>query len=596
MAGLPPLLGFVGKEAAFTAFLDGGLESRTWALLTLLGLVLGSVLTVAYTARFLWGAFGSGGAVRRCAAGEPKPAHLHLPGPAFLAAPVLLAALCLLAGPFSYLLEPLVAPYADTLPLVAEEAEELKIWHGLQPALLLSLVTVLGGLALFTGRDAVARLQRRIAVDASADEGYWHTMRGLDRVAQTSTRSTQRGSLPTYLGVILTVLVALPGSVLVFRAPWPDAVRPWDTPVQAVVGVVILGAAALAVRIRQRLSAVLVVGVTGYGVGVLFALQGAPDLALTQFLVETLTLVTFVLVLRKLPKDISDRHRAKERTARGVIALAVGALMAGVGVVALGARTATPVSVDFPEQAYSFGGGENIVNVTLVDIRAWDTLLEISLLVVVATGVASLVFIRQRNRRGRPGLRRRRARTPGPPRAARPWLAASVTLSPQRRSVILEVVTRVLFHSIVVLSVYLLFSGHNVPGGGFAGGLSPGWRSCCATWPAAATSSARRHPSTPASCSGSGLLLAGTTGIAGLLLGVDALQTTILERTVPVLGDVKLVTSLFFDMGVYLIVVGLVLDVLRSLGAQIDADDEHGDDDPDPAEGQALATTAGGGR
>ncbi len=89
---------------------------------------------------------------------------------------------------------------------------------------------------------------------------------------------------------------------------------------QAVVGVVILGAAALAVRIRQRLSAVLVV-VTGYGVGVLFALQGAPDLALTQFLVETLTLVTFVLVLRKLPKDISDRHRAKERAARSVIAL-----------------------------------------------------------------------------------------------------------------------------------------------------------------------------------------------------------------------------------------------------------------------------------
>jgi multicomponent Na+:H+ antiporter subunit A len=596
MAGLPPLLGFVGKEAAFTAFLDGGLESRTWALLTLLGLVLGSVLTVAYTARFLWGAFGSGGAVRRCAAGEPRPAHLHRPGPAFLAAPVLLAALGLLAGPFSYLLEPLVAPYADTLPLVAEEAEELKIWHGLQPALLLSLVTVLGGLALFTGRDAVARLQRRIAVDASADEGYWHTMRGLDRVAQTSTRSTQRGSLPTYLGVILTVLVALPGSVLVFRAPWPDAVRPWDTPVQAVVGVVILGAAALAVRIRQRLSAVLVVGVTGYGVGVLFALQGAPDLALTQFLVETLTLVTFVLVLRKLPKDISERHRAKERTARGVIALAVGALMAGVGVVALGARTATPVSVDFPEQAYSFGGGENIVNVTLVDIRAWDTLLEISLLVVVATGVASLVFIRQRtgavaratgdSARGARGRRAPRDR----------WLAASATLSPQRRSVILEVVTRVLFHTIVVLSVYLLFSGHNVPGGGFAGGLVAGLALVLRYLAGGRYELGEAAPVDPGKLLGSGLLLAGTTGIAGLVLGVDALQTTILQQTLPVLGDVKLVTSLFFDIGVYLIVVGLVLDVLRSLGAQIDADDEHGDDDGDPAEGQALATTGGGAR
>src|SRR3712207_1925623 len=155
-------------------------------------------------------------------------------------------------------------------------------------------------------------------------------------------------------------------------------------------------AAVLAIRIRQRLSAVLVVGVTGYALGVLFILQGAPDLALTQFLVETLTLVTFVLVLRKLPKDITERHRPRERALRGMIAVCVGGFMAAVGAVALAVRTAEPVSVDYPAEAYAFGGGENIVNVTLVDIRAWDTLGEISLLVVAATGVASLVFLRRR--------------------------------------------------------------------------------------------------------------------------------------------------------------------------------------------------------
>ncbi|MEI4272459.1 Na+/H+ antiporter subunit A [Klenkia sp. LSe6-5] len=581
MAGLPPLLGFVGKEAAFTAYLDGGLADPTWAWVTLLGLVLGSVLTVAYTARFLWGAFGSGGAVRRVDPVRPAPEHLHRPGPAFLAAPVVLALLGLLAGPFSALLEPLAARYADTLPLVAEEAEELKLWHGWQPALLLSVVTLGGGLALFAARDLVARLQRRVALDPSADEGYWHAMRGLDRVAQTATRATQRGSLPTYLGIILLVVVALPGSVLLFRAPWPDELRLWDTPVQALVGVVVLGAAALAVRIRQRLSAVLVVGVTGYGVGLLFALHGAPDLALTQFLVETLTLVTFVLVLRKLPKDISDRHRRAERSARGLLAVAVGLVMGGVGVVALGARTATPVSVDFPEQAYEFGGGENIVNVTLVDIRAWDTLLEVSLLVVVATGVASLVFLRERT-----GSVARASGAPTPSVAARRaprdrWLVASATLSPQRRSVILEVVTRVLFHTIVLLSLYLLFSGHNAPGGGFAGGLVAGLALVLRYLAGGRYELGEAAPVDPGKLLGGGLLLAGGTGIAGLVLGVDALQTTILEWTVPVLGDVKLVTSLFFDTGVYLIVVGLVLDVLRSLGAQIDADDEDGDQDSD---------------
>ena len=128
------------------------------------------------------------------------------------------------------------------------------------------------------------------------------------------TGTTQRGSLPAYLGTILVVVLALPGTVLLFtRAPWPDEWRAWDTPVQALVGAVVLIAAGLALRIRQRLSAVLVVGVTGYGLAVLFALQGAPDLALTQFLVETLTLVVFVLVLRKLPKDITERHRPRER-------------------------------------------------------------------------------------------------------------------------------------------------------------------------------------------------------------------------------------------------------------------------------------------
>jgi multicomponent Na+:H+ antiporter subunit A len=596
MAGLPPLLGFVGKEAAFTAFLDGGLESRVWASLTLLGLLLGSVLTVAYTARFLWGAFGTGGSLRRCAADRPSPEHLHRPGPAFLAAPAVLAVLGLLAGPFSGLLEPLVAPYADTLPMVAEEAEELALWHGWQPALLLSLVTLGGGLALFAARDLVARLQRRVAVDASADEGYWHTMRGLDVVAQTTTRTTQRGSLPTYLGVVLVVLVALPGSMLVFRAPWPDDLRAWDTPAQALIGLVVLGAAALAVRIRQRLSAVLVVGVTGYGVGLLFALQGAPDLALTQFLVETLTLVTFVLVLRKLPKDISDRHRAKERTARGLIAVAVGLLMGGVGIVALGARTATPVSVDYPQQAYDFGGGENIVNVILVDIRAWDTMLEVSLLVVVATGVASLVFLRERT-----GSVARATGEVSTSEAARRaprdrWLAASATLAPQRRSVILEVVTRVLFHTIVVLSVYLLFSGHNVPGGGFAGGLVAGLALVLRYLAGGRYELGEAAPVDPGKLLGGGLLLAGGTGIAGLVLGADALQTTILQGTFPVLGDVKLVTALFFDTGVYLIVIGLVLDVLRSLGAQIDADDEADDDEDDrPSEdGDGSGTGAVG--
>ena len=321
MAGVPPLLGFVGKEAAFTALLDGGLPDPTAAAIELVVLVLGSALTAAYTLRFWWGAFA-----RKPELPDVAPAELvHRPGPLFLFAPAVLVLAGLVGGPASPMLEPLVSAYAETLPLLAPEAEELALWHGWQPALLLSVASLLGGAALFAWRRRVDRLQRRFAVGASADEGYWNVIQGVDRLAVLVTGTTQRGSLPAYLGTILVVVLALPGTLLITRAPWPDEWRLWDTPLQALIGAVILIAAAMALRIRQRLSVVLVVGVTGYGAAVLFALQGAPDLALTQFLVETLTLVTFVLVLRKLPKDITERHRPRERAVRGVIAVAVGA-------------------------------------------------------------------------------------------------------------------------------------------------------------------------------------------------------------------------------------------------------------------------------
>jgi multicomponent Na+:H+ antiporter subunit A len=573
MAGLPPLLGFVGKEAAFTALLDGGLPDRTTALLVLTGLVLGSVLTVAYSARFVWGAFA-----RKPGLAATEPAELvHAPGALFLTAPAVLALCGLALGPASPVLDRLVAGHAAALPLIAPEAEHLALWHGLQPALALSAVTVAGGALLFAVRARVTRVQQRLAVGASADEGYWNTMQGLDRLAVLVTGTTQRGSLPAYLGTILVVVLALPGSILVFRAPWPDEWRAWDSPVQALVGATALIAAVLAVRIRQRLSAVLVVGVTGYALAVLFILQGAPDLALTQFLVETLTLVTFVLVLRKLPKDIAERHRPRERAYRGVIAVCVGAFMAAVGAVALSARTAEPVSVDYPAEAYAFGGGENIVNVTLVDIRAWDTLGEISLLVVAATGVASLVFLRRRTgtvERASGEVRSAPARWA--PRNR--WLAASATLPPQRRSVVLEVVTRVLFHTVVVFSLYLLFTGHNEPGGGFAGGLVAGLALTLRYLAGGRYELGEAAPVDPGLLLGAGLLFSGVTGVVGLTLGAEVLQTAILQTTLPVLGDVKLVTSLFFDIGVYLIVLGLVLDVLRSLGAELDR--QVDEDDP----------------
>jgi multicomponent Na+:H+ antiporter subunit A len=219
------------------------------------------------------------------------------------------------------------------------------------------------------------------------------------------------------------------------------------------------------------------------------------------------------------------------------------------------------------------------VNVTLVDIRAWDTFGEIAVLVVAATGVASLVFLR-----GRPGALSRAEPQPEPEPAdarrapRRPWLAATATLDPQRRSVILEVITRLVFHAVLVFSVFLLFAGHNQPGGGFAGGLVAGLALVLRYLAGGRYELGEAAPVDPGRLLGLGLLLAGGTGAASLVLGGEVLESAYLSGTLPVLGEVSLTTALFFDIGVYLVVVGLVLDVLSSLGAELDRQEDE--DDP----------------
>ena len=140
----------------------------------------------------------------------------------------------------------------------------------------------------------------------------------------------------------------------------------------------------------------------------------------------------------------------------------------------------------------------------------------------------------------------------------------------------LEVITRVIFHTIIVLSVYLLFAGHNAPGGGFAGGLVAGLALVIRYLAGGRYELGEAAPVDPGLVLGLGLVFAGGTAAAGLVFGSNVLQSAILTAHWPVFGSVKLVTSLFFDIGVYLIVLGLVLDVLRSLGAELDRRRQQG--------------------
>ncbi|MFD6101745.1 hydrogen gas-evolving membrane-bound hydrogenase subunit E, partial [Nocardia salmonicida] len=224
-----------------------------------------------------------------------------------------------------------------------------------------------------------------------------------------------------------------------------------------------------------------------------------------------------------------------------------------------------PIWQAIPDAAYRMGGGKNAVNVLLVDIRAWDTLGEISVLVVAATGVASLVF---RSRRF--GSAPRAADSPNYDPDAVSWLPAARLLDRRDRSMVLQITTRLVFPTIMVLSVYFFFSGHNAPGGGFAGGLIAGLALTLRYLAGGRYELGEALPVDAGHLLGAGLALAAGTATASLLLGAPPLSSAIIEVTLPLLGHIKLVTALFFDLGVYLVVVGLVLDVLRSLGARLD--------------------------
>lgn len=571
MAGVPPLTGFVAKESVYGALVgvarhgDGtGLGPLAgWALLA--GVVTGSVLTVAYTARFLWGAFAAKQGV------DPTPVVDAPSG--FLAAPALLAGLSLVLGFLGPWETRLLQPYASTMPH-GDGGARLLLWHGVNLALLLSLLALAVGVLMFRRRVAFAAIQAALGQQASADRAYRSAMRHLDRTAVEVTSLTQRGSVATYLSVILVVVVLLPGSVLLTSGHWPDRVVWWDTPAQLVVGSIVVLGAVLTVRSRRRLKAVVMVGVTGYGTATLFLIHGAPDLALTQALVETVTLVVFVLVMRRLPEYFTDRPLTRRRYWRMAIGALVAVAVAGFMFLATDARTMPPVSGRFPKEAVEYGGGRNIVNVTLVDIRAWDTMGEIAVLVAAATGVASLIFIETRSS----GIRRVSGLPAVPvsaastgPAAYRPvWLPGGRTLAPERRSILFEVVTRLIFHTIVVFSIYLLFSGHNNPGGGFAAGLVTGLALMVRYLAGGRYELDEAAPVDAGALMGTGLFIATGSGLAPLAFGGAVLQSAIVDLHLPLLGEVHLVTSLFFDVGVYLVVVGLMLDLLRSLGSGID--------------------------
>jgi multicomponent Na+:H+ antiporter subunit A len=258
------------------------------------------------------------------------------------------------------------------------------------------------GYALHRGWGRVGRLAGLVPRALSAQRGYELAVGGTERAATVVTGRLQAGSVPTYLTVILLTVVALPGTAVLVGGSWPD--QPvYHAPLQLPLAVLTTLAALALVRVRRRFTAVLLVGVVGYGVGGLFIVDGAPDLALAQFLVETLSLVAFVFVLRRMPARFTrEPLRKRVQVPKAVIAAVAGGMVAATAVVLSGARQVSPTtSAEFIRLAPEGAGALNVISAIIVDFRALDTVGEITVLFVAAVGVASLVLATPYDRRRR---------------------------------------------------------------------------------------------------------------------------------------------------------------------------------------------------
>src|SRR5699024_7682843 len=206
------------------------------------------------------------------------------------------------------------------------------------------------------------------------------------------TANTQRGSLQLNLTTIFACLILLPTFGIIFGNLTDVRMIVAENPWQFFAAFIIIAAALGATITHNRLSGVIIVAITGYGLSFIFALHGAPDLALTQLLVETIIMVLFMLVLRKMPPNTEWRGEPHHTRMRAWLAIGVGLLTVILTMFAVNARTEESISIHMPDLAKEIGHGANTVNVLLVDIRAWDTFGEITVLVIAATGVASLIY------------------------------------------------------------------------------------------------------------------------------------------------------------------------------------------------------------
>jgi len=569
MAGVPLLNGFLSKEMFFAEALSAEVPVSPLLNILPLAATVASAFSVAYSLRFIHGAFFG-----------PEPVDLprtpHEPE-TWMRFPVeILVLACIMVG---VLPAATVGPYLDLAVRAVlgpdVPAYSLVVWHGFNLPLLMSLIALAGGVALYLilqprlrsgeeGPPLIRRLEGQRIFERTMVFLSWRLARRLEGIAGTRHLQPQ-------LRLIVAIALLAGAATAWLRGFGPGNLVP--APVDPVLALLWAVGAAFALGTAwqakyHRLAAVMLLGGTGLVVCVTFVWFSAPDLALTQLTVEVVTTVLLVLGLRWLPKrfriagERGPEMLTRTRRLRD-LAIAIGS-GGGLAALSYAVMTRTPPELlarPFLERAYTEGGGTNVVNVILVDFRGFDTLGEIFVVATVALTTYALL------RRFRPApdsvevpeQQRDQGGAALHGDAERPvadWLLVPFTL------------TRLLFPVMLIVAVFLLLRGHDLPGGGFSAGMVVAIAILLQYMTGGTEWTEDRLRLRPPLWLGAGLLIAAGTGLAACLFGRPFLTTYFAYAELPVIGKVPTASALIFDIGVFCLVVGATLLMLVALAHQ----------------------------
>ena len=534
MAAIPPLFGFISKESILGAFEDSAYGA---VLLTVGGIA--AFLTFVYSAKIVFGAFVDG--PKDMSDVHEAPARLWLPA----ALPGLMSAVV------PFMLAQVDGPISAAVTAISGEEyhSHLALWHGVNAPFVISMAVLVAGTAfvLFARKRVFKAVENKELLPFSGNDALSGMQKGMTSFGRVLGDVADGFNPSRHLFPLFFLVVALGLSTALFTdgvdgvplAPRVEGIDVWwDLIPFAIIAVSVVGM----LTTRSRLASTVLLGTTGVGITLQMLMLGAPDVALTQLVVESLTVVVMMIVLRYQPRSFPPTPRRRQITATVFGALAGIVSFLGVYTL-LGRHDRSELGMWYITEAGEMTGADNLVAVILVEFRGFDTLGELSVLGMAAVVIAAVTQSMPRHM-FEAGTR------------PRPFGQSQFNSLPLRKAA--AMVTPVL----LVLSVVIFFRGHNAPGGGFVAAL------------VMATAFALSYLSrgadayvvgqlTPIKLAGYGIIIAISSGLLGLVEGgfLYALHGEIAGQ--------HLTSSLIFDFGIYLAVLGMVTQAMNALGGYL---------------------------